>query len=117
MARRNDAFDPAGMLLASLAACILKSADRVVPMLAFDLRGIGVALHGVRQDGPSKMIGITYQFTVDTDETNARIVARIGLNRCKVVPASRQAAGEYTVSAAIILSHQLTTLITSVGKG
>ncbi len=73
MAGRPDAFNPAEMLLASLAACILKGAERVVPMLKFDLRGIAVSLHGVRQDSPPKMIRIDYDIVVDTDETDARI--------------------------------------------
>lgn len=73
MAGRADAFNPAEMLLASLAACILKGTERVVPMLEFDLRGIEVALRGVRQDSPPKMVSITYEITVDTDETDARL--------------------------------------------
>lgn len=73
IAGRQDAFNPAEMLLASLAACILKGTERVVPMLEFDLRGMEVALHGVRQDSPPKMISITYEITVDTDETDARL--------------------------------------------
>ncbi len=73
MAGRPDAFNPAEMLLASLAACILKGAERVVPMLKFDLRAIEVSLHGVRQDSPPKMIRIDYDIVVDTDETDARI--------------------------------------------
>lgn len=73
MAGRPDAFNPAEMLLASLAACTLKGAERVVPMLKFDLRGIEIRLHGVRQDSPPKMIRIDYEIVVDTDETDARI--------------------------------------------
>lgn len=73
MAGRPDAFNPAEMLLASLAACILKGAERVLPMLNFDLRGIEVSLHGVRQDSPPKIIRIDYDIVVDTDETDARI--------------------------------------------
>lgn len=73
MAGRPDAFNPAEMLLASLAACILKGAERVLPILKFDLRGIEVNLHGVRQDSPPKMIRIDYDIVVDTDETDARI--------------------------------------------
>lgn len=73
MAGRADAFNPAEMLLASLAACILKGAERVIPMLAFDLRGIQVNLHGVRQDSPPKMIRIAYDIVVDTEETDARL--------------------------------------------
>ena len=73
MAGRADAFNPAELLLASLAACILKGTERVVPMLKFDLRGMDVSITGVRQDSPPKMIRIGYEITVDTDETDARI--------------------------------------------
>jgi uncharacterized OsmC-like protein len=73
MAGRADAFNPAEMLLASLAACILKGTERVIPMLNFELRGIEVSLHGVRQDSPPKMVRIDYEIVVDTDETDARL--------------------------------------------
>jgi uncharacterized OsmC-like protein len=73
MAGRVDAFNPAEMLLASLAACLLKGAERVTPMLAFDLRGIEISLHGQRQDSPPKMVRIDYEITVDTDETDQRL--------------------------------------------
>jgi uncharacterized OsmC-like protein len=73
MAGRPDAFNPAEMLLASLAACILKGTERVIPMLNFGLRGIEVSLHGIRQDSPPKMVRIDYQIVVDTDESDARI--------------------------------------------
>ena len=73
MAGRDDAFNPAEMLLASLAACLLKGAERVTPMLNFDLRGIEVSLHGVRQDSPPKMVRIDYDIVVDTDESDQRL--------------------------------------------
>jgi uncharacterized OsmC-like protein len=73
MAGRSDAFNPAELLLASLAACILKGTERVIPMLKFDLRGVAVSLQGVRQDSPPRMIRITYAIEVDTDETDARL--------------------------------------------
>ncbi|WP_029075027.1 OsmC family protein [Kaistia adipata] len=73
LAGRADAFNPTEMLLASLAACILKGTERVIPMLQFDLRGIEVSLHGVRQDAPPKMLRISYEIVVDTDETDQRI--------------------------------------------
>lgn len=73
MAGRPDAFNPAELLLASLAACILKGTERVIPMLKFALRGIEVSLRGVRQDSPPKMIRIDYDILVDTDETDARL--------------------------------------------
>jgi len=73
MEGRVDAFNPAEMLLASLAACLLKGAERVTPMLKFDLRGIEIGLHGIRQDSPPKMVRIDYEIVVDTDESDQRL--------------------------------------------
>ena len=73
MAGRDDAFNPAEMLLASLAACMLKGAERVAPMLDFNLRGMEVSLHGQRQDSPPKMVRINYEIVVETDETDQRL--------------------------------------------
>lgn len=73
LAGRADAFNPAELLLASLAACILKGAERVIPLLEFALRGIEVSLQGQRQDSPPKMVRIDYQIVVDTDESDQRL--------------------------------------------
>lgn len=73
MAGRDDAFNPAELLLASLAACLLKGTERVAPMLKFDLRGIEIDLRGVRQDSPPRMLRIDYEITVDTDESDQRL--------------------------------------------
>ena len=73
LAGRSDAFNPAEVLLASLPACILKGAERVIPMLKFDLREIEVSLHGLRQDSLPKLIRITCAIVVDSDETDQRL--------------------------------------------
>lgn len=73
MAGRPDAFNPAELLLASLAACMIKGAGRVAPMIKFDLRGLEVSLHGQRQDSPPKMLAITYEPVVDTSENDERV--------------------------------------------
>ena len=70
---RADAFNPAELLLASLAACIIKGIERIAPLIKFSFRGVDVKLHGVRQDSPPKMIAITYELTVDTDESDHRL--------------------------------------------
>lgn len=70
---RTDAFNPAELLLASVAACMIKGAERVAPMIKFDLRGMEVTLHGVRQDAPPKIIRIDYEIIVDTTETDQRL--------------------------------------------
>lgn len=70
---REDAFNPAELFLAAVAACMIKGIERVTPMLKFDLRGVEVRLHGVRQDSPPMMVSIDYEIIVDTDEDDRRL--------------------------------------------
>jgi uncharacterized OsmC-like protein len=70
---RPDAFNPAELFLAAIAACMIKGIERVTPMIKFQLRGVEVKLHGVRQDSPPKMASIDYELIVDTDETDQRL--------------------------------------------
>ena len=70
---RPDAFNPAELFLASIAACMIKGIERVTPMLKFDLRSVEVRLHGVRQDSPPKMVSVDYELIVDTNETDQRL--------------------------------------------
>ena len=70
---RPDAFNPAELFLASIAACMIKGIERMIPLLKFQLRGVDVKLHGVRQDNPPKMIAISYELIVDTDEDDRRL--------------------------------------------
>ena len=72
-AGRTDAFNPAELLLAATAACMIKGAERVVPMIRFDLRGLEVKLHALRQDNPPKLVSIDYEIIVDTPEDDRRL--------------------------------------------
>ena len=73
MAGNPDAFNPAELLLAALSACMIKGIERVVPILKFQLRGVQVRVHGVRQDVPPRMESISYTIEVDTDEPEHRL--------------------------------------------
>jgi len=73
LAGRADAFNPAELLLAALSACMIKSIERVAPMLRFQYRSVQVHLNGIRQDSPPKMLRIDYEITVDTDESDHRL--------------------------------------------
>lgn len=68
-----DAFNPAELLLAAVAACIIKGVERSAPLLHFKLRSLDVHVHGVRGDDPPKMATIAYEILVDTDETDHRL--------------------------------------------
>ena len=52
---------------------MIKGVERAVPLLRFDLRGVEVKIHGVRQDSPPKMLSIDYELVVDTDESDRRL--------------------------------------------
>lgn len=73
MQGRVDAFNPAELLLAALSACMIKGIERVTPILKFQLRGVEIRVHGVRQDVPPKMESIDYEIIVDTDESDHRL--------------------------------------------
>lgn len=68
-----EAFNPAELLLAALSACIVKSIERVAPMLRFELRGLQVRVDGVRRDTPPGMESITCEIVVDSSEPDRRL--------------------------------------------
>lgn len=73
LAGRSDAFNPSELLLAALSACMLKSIERVAPMIHFQYRGTEAHLHGIRQDVPPRMSHIDYEIIVDTEEDDYRL--------------------------------------------
>ncbi len=73
VAGRADAFNPAELLLAALAACMIKNIERVAPLIHFRFRGVEVRLTGHRRDRPPAMVRIEYELRVDTDESDARL--------------------------------------------
>ena len=70
---RRDAFNPAELFLASIAACMLKGIERVSPMLKFQLRGVEVSLKAIRQDAPPRIVSVDYEIVVDSDESDQRL--------------------------------------------
>lgn len=92
---RLDAFNPAELLLAALSACMIKSIERVTPILKFQLRGVEVRVHGVRQDVPPRLESIDYEILVDSDESEQRLallhdnVRRFGTVFNTVAPGTR----------------------------
>ncbi|HFE48759.1 MAG TPA: OsmC family peroxiredoxin [Chromatiaceae bacterium] len=72
-AGRDDAFNPAELLLAALAACMIKNIERVAPILQFSFRDIRIHLNGQRRDKPPAMERIDYEIVIDTDESDKRL--------------------------------------------
>ena len=73
LAGREDAFNPVELLLAALAACMIKGVERVKPLLSFAVEGVEVRLEAVRQDAPPKLVRIEYEIIVDSGESEARL--------------------------------------------
>lgn len=98
---RPDAFNPAELFLAAIAACMIKGIERVTPLLDFKLRGVEVRLHGVRQDSPPKLVSVDYELIVDTDEDDHRLeLLHINVRKYGTI--------FNTVAAAVALSGTLT---------
>ena len=53
MSGRPDAFNPAELLLASLAGCLLKGTGRAIPLLGFDCPAPVFLAHGVLGSRPT----------------------------------------------------------------
>jgi uncharacterized OsmC-like protein len=70
---RADAFNPAELFLASIAACMIKGIQRVTPILKFEFRAVEVRLHAMRHDAPPKIASIDYEILIDTDESDHRL--------------------------------------------
>ncbi len=73
MAGREDAFNPVELLLAALAACMIKGVGRVAPMLNFEFSTVEVRLQADRQDAPPKLLGISYEIIMSSAESEARL--------------------------------------------
>jgi uncharacterized OsmC-like protein len=67
------AMNPVELLLAALAACMIKGAERAAPLLNFALDGMSLRLEAERQDAPPRLTGIRYQITVTTPESDGRL--------------------------------------------
>ena len=100
LAGRADAFNPAELFLASIAACMIKGIERVMPILKFRLNGVAVHLHGVRQDTPPKMISVDYELIIDTDEDDHRL-ALLHTNVRKFGTISNTVAAALTLTGTI----------------
>ena len=68
-----DAFNPAELLLASVAACMIKNVERVAPLLGFEFRSAEVEVRGYRQEKPPLLVRIEYVLRVDTEEPERRL--------------------------------------------
>lgn len=73
LAGRQDAFNPVELLLAALAACMIKGVERVAPMLSFQFDTVELTLEATRQDAPPKLVGIQYEIVVGSAESDARL--------------------------------------------
>ena len=80
MAGRQDAFNPVELLLAALAACMIKGVERVTPMLAFQFETVEVRLEATRQDSPPKLVAVANAVHPSTATSNRQRMTLLGPN-------------------------------------
>lgn len=73
LAGRDDALNPVELLLAALAACMLKGIERVMPMIHFSLDHVEISLTAERQDSPPKLTRIRYELAIRSSESDQRL--------------------------------------------
>ena len=73
LAGRRDAFNPAELFLAAVAACMLTGIERDTPMLDFKLDGVRVELTAVREEKPPRIAEVAYTLIVDSPESDRRL--------------------------------------------
>jgi uncharacterized OsmC-like protein len=73
LAGRMDALNPVELLLAALAACILKGIERVAPTLEFTFSKAEVSLVAHRPEHQARIADVSYVIRVGTDETDGRL--------------------------------------------
>jgi uncharacterized OsmC-like protein len=52
---------------------MLKGIERITPILKFRLEGVDIRVQGRRQDDPPKMISISYEIALTSDESDQRL--------------------------------------------
>lgn len=70
---RADALNPAELLLAAVAACILKNMERIAPVIQFRYSAVTVKVRGERQESPPRMARIDYEIVIETDENERKL--------------------------------------------
>lgn len=73
MAGNTDALNPMELLMAAVAACMIKGTNRVVPLLALDVRSIEITLTAIRQDAPPAVERIDYEIVVDSPDSDEKL--------------------------------------------
>jgi uncharacterized OsmC-like protein len=64
--RKEGLSNPAELLLASFAACMLKNVERFSKILKYDYTSAEIEVNGIRNDSPPYMSEITYILKVET---------------------------------------------------
>ncbi|HEV55882.1 MAG TPA: OsmC family peroxiredoxin [Phycisphaerales bacterium] len=67
MQGRGDALSPPELLLAALAACMVRAIQRALPLLRMEIGSLRIELRGWRQDSPPAIARIEYTITVETE--------------------------------------------------
>jgi uncharacterized OsmC-like protein len=68
-----DALNPMEMLMAALAACMIKGTNRLMPLLPIRIDSMDITFTATRQDSPPKVAAIDYQIQVASPDDDDRL--------------------------------------------
>lgn len=71
--RKENLPNPAELLLASLAACILKNVEHFSSILKYDYTQAQITIKGIRNDTPPFMSVINYTLQIESDMTEGKL--------------------------------------------
>jgi uncharacterized OsmC-like protein len=69
----KDALNPMEMLMAALAACMIKGTNRLMPLLPIRIDSMDITFTATRQDSPPKVATIDYQIQVASPDDDDRL--------------------------------------------
>lgn len=106
-AEHRDALNPAELLLASVAGCLVKGVGSVALNMQFALRGVDAIVEGQRQEVPPRLTAIHYRLLIDTDESPARLQEmhrqlRLQSTICRTLSAGLPVEGDILRAADVI---------------
>lgn len=67
IAGRDDALSPPELLLAALAACMIRAIQRAQPLLRIEIGALSIRLRGWRQDSPPAIARIEYEISIKSE--------------------------------------------------
>lgn len=68
-----DALNPMELLMAALAACMIKGTNRLMPILGISVTSFRMEMTAARNDSPPKVDHIEYRIVVESPDSDEKL--------------------------------------------